>query len=43
MKQYATGPLDVDSGRARKVVSERADAVRRWIDDEDEPAVRGID
>lgn len=27
----------------RKAVDERAAAVRRWIDDDDEAAVRGID
>ena len=32
-----------DSGRERRAMSERCDAVKRWIDDGDEPAVRGID
>jgi hypothetical protein len=32
-----------DSGRERRAMNERCDAVKRWIDDGDEPAVRGID
>lgn len=32
-----------DGGRERRAMSERCDAVKRWIDDGDEPAVRGID
>ena len=32
-----------DSGRERRAMSERCDAVKRWIDDGDEPAIRGID
>jgi len=32
-----------DTDRARRAVDDRCEAVRRWIDDEDEPAIRGID
>ena len=32
-----------DSGRERRAMNERCDAVKRWIDDGDEPAIRGID
>lgn len=32
-----------DSGRERRAINERCDAVKRWIDDGDEPAIRGID
>jgi hypothetical protein len=34
-----------DEAKLRKAIDERTAAVRRWIDDEDddEPAVRGID
>jgi hypothetical protein len=32
-----------DSGREHRAMSERCDAVKRWIDDGDEAAVRGID
>lgn len=32
-----------DSGREHRAMSDRCDAVKRWIDDGDEPAVRGID
>ncbi len=43
--QYPHGaPLcDVDDDRARKAIDDRSTAVRRWIEDEDEAAVRGID
>jgi hypothetical protein len=32
-----------DSDRERTAMDDRCDAVRRWIDDNDDPAVRGID
>lgn len=32
-----------DTDRERRAVQERYEAVRRWIDDGDEPAIRGID
>src|SRR4051812_45976482 len=32
-----------DSGRERRAMDDRCAAVRRWIDEDDEPAVRGID
>ena len=32
-----------DGARMRKAMSERCAAVRRWIDDDDDPACRGID
>lgn len=32
-----------DSGREHRAMRDRCDAVKRWIDDGDEPAVRGID
>ena len=32
-----------DTDRERRAMSERCDAARRWIDDADEPAIRGID
>jgi hypothetical protein len=44
-RQYPFGlqVTDGDDERARKAIDDRHDAVRRWIDDEDEPVVRGID
>jgi hypothetical protein len=41
--KQSSGAPEGDEGRARKAVADRSEAVRRWIDDEDEPAVRGID
>lgn len=41
-KEVKTEPKR-DSGRERRAMNERCDAVKRWIDDGDEPAVRGID
>ncbi|HUS27210.1 MAG TPA: hypothetical protein VMZ53_01840 [Kofleriaceae bacterium] len=32
-----------DTGRERQVMDERCVAARRWIDVDDEPAIRGID
>jgi len=32
-----------DDARTRKIVAERHAAVRRWIDDDDDAACRGID
>lgn len=32
-----------DTDRERRAVEDRYEAVRRWIDDGDEPAIRGID
>jgi hypothetical protein len=44
-RQYPFGqPVpDGDDDRSRKAIDERYEAVRRWIDDDDEPVVRGID
>lgn len=42
-----TLPLEIDEPRgdvgAHKAVSERWEAHRRWVGDDDEPVVRGID
>jgi hypothetical protein len=32
-----------DTDRERRAMDDRCEAVRRWIDDDDEPAIRGID
>jgi hypothetical protein len=32
-----------DSERERRAMDERYEAVRRWIGEDDEPAIRGID
>ena len=32
-----------DTNRERRAVEDRYEAVRRWIDEDDEPAIRGID
>ena len=37
-----TGPKK-DTERERHAIDERCEATRRWIDDEDEAAIRGID
>jgi hypothetical protein len=34
---------DAEDSRARKAMDERWQAVRRWIDDDDDDACRGID
>jgi hypothetical protein len=44
-KRSTGGPgfPDGEDSRARKAIDERCQAVRRWIDDDDDDACRGID